>query len=48
MWSKLRKVLGTLTDILTLGRKAGWWSKKHGPSGSSLDLDRPADPRRPR
>ena len=36
MWSKIRKVLGFLTDILTSGRKAGLWSEgqKVDPKGS--------------
>jgi hypothetical protein len=28
-WSIIRKVLGKLTDILTLGRAAGLWDKKN-------------------
>ena len=31
MWSKIRAVLGALTDILTIGRSRGWWSRKPGP-----------------
>lgn len=27
----LKKVLGTLTDILTFGRSKGWWEKGQGP-----------------
>jgi len=27
----VRKFLGKLTDILTLGRAAGWWDKTQGP-----------------
>jgi len=27
---KIRKVLGKITDLLNIGRKQGWWSKKHG------------------
>lgn len=30
MWSKIRKVLGILTDALNKGRELGWWSKKPG------------------
>lgn len=32
MWSKIKKILGILTDILTTGREAGLWSKKDGPT----------------
>ncbi len=32
MWSALKKVLSVLTDILTLGRSAGWWEKKPTPN----------------
>lgn len=27
LWSKVRKVLGLLTDVLTFGRGKGWWSE---------------------
>jgi hypothetical protein len=49
MWSKIRKVLGVITDALLIGRKAGWWSKKHGPSSNAPtppDFDRPHRPGR--
>ena len=26
---KVRKVLGVLTDLLLVGRKAGWWNKNN-------------------
>ena len=31
MLSKLRKILGTITDILTFGRGKGWWKKAPDP-----------------
>lgn len=40
-WQKVRKILGWLTDILTAGRAAGLWRKKHGPQS------RPEKPHRP-
>lgn len=27
----LRTALGLLTDLLGIGRKAGWWNQKPGP-----------------
>ena len=27
MFSKLKKILGALTDILLIGRNKGWWKK---------------------
>jgi hypothetical protein len=27
MFGKLRKLLGTLTDLLLIGRERGWWKK---------------------
>jgi hypothetical protein len=30
MWSKLKSILGGITDILTIGRSRGWWSRGHG------------------
>ena len=27
MWSKIKKVLGVLTDLLLIGRNKGLWSK---------------------
>lgn len=27
MLSKLKKILGVITDMLLIGRKAGWWKK---------------------
>ena len=32
MLSKLKKVLGIITDLLLLGRGKGWWSEKPSPS----------------
>lgn len=32
MFSKIRKVLGVITDLLTLGRARGWWEEKQTPS----------------
>jgi hypothetical protein len=32
---KLRKVLTVLTDVLLIGRKQGWWSKKEVPHRSN-------------
>lgn len=29
-----KKILGFLTDLLTAGRKQGWWEKGQGPEGS--------------
>ena len=31
IWQAARKVLGILTDLLTVGRSAGWWDKSGGP-----------------
>ena len=30
IWSGIKKVLGTLTDILLVGRRAGWWKTRGG------------------
>jgi len=27
MWNKIKKILGLITDILTVGRSKGWWDK---------------------
>jgi len=27
MWSKIRKVLTVITDLLLIGRNKGWWKK---------------------
>ena len=40
MLQKLRKILGAITDLLLVGRKAGWYSQKQGGS----KLDEPAKP----
>jgi hypothetical protein len=32
MLTKLRKILGALTDALNIGRSKGWWSKRNGPN----------------
>lgn len=37
MWQKLAKVIGILTDLLTVGRKAGWWEKKQGADWKDKD-----------
>jgi hypothetical protein len=31
IWGAIKKVLGTLTDILLVGRSAGLWDKGQGP-----------------
>lgn len=43
MWSKIRKILGVLTDLLTSGRKAGLWNEKPG-IGKPPSLGSPHDP----
>lgn len=30
--SKIRKVLGVITDVLLIGRGKGWWSERHQPN----------------
>mgnify|MGYP001606788217 CR=1 FL=1 len=32
MFSKLKKVLGIITDLLIMGRANKWWRKKPSPS----------------
>lgn len=29
IFSKVRKVLTVITDVLLIGRNKGWWSEKH-------------------
>lgn len=41
MWSKIRKILGALTDALQKGRELGWWSKSQQASGGSEESHRP-------
>jgi hypothetical protein len=43
MLEKLKKILGAITDLLLVGRKAGWYSEKHSGINSS-ELDKPAKP----
>ena len=45
MWSSLKKVLGFLTDVLSLGRAAGWWNKTNTiPTGNnSSTLNAPTE-----
>ena len=31
IWIPVRRILGILTDLLTIGRAQGWWSKRFGP-----------------
>lgn len=31
VWSKIRKILGTITDFLLFGRKKKLWKKAHDP-----------------
>ena len=33
IWSKVRAVLTIATDLLLVGRKAGWWNKGPKPPG---------------
>ena len=37
----VRKALGKLTDVLLIGRSAGWWQKKPGASNAPRDLRPP-------
>ena len=30
MFGKIKKFLGTLTDLLLIGRNRGWWQRKPG------------------
>jgi hypothetical protein len=45
MLSKIKKFLGTLTDLLLIGRNRGWWQKGQGPDFSSEPL-RPSGPKK--
>jgi len=35
--TKLRGILGKLTNALLWGRKRGLWTEKHGPGGKPLE-----------
>ena len=37
MWSKIRKVLGVITDVLLVGRAREWWSERHKPISLKLN-----------
>ena len=37
MFSKIRKILGIITDALLLGRAKGWWEEKPSPSNVFRD-----------
>lgn len=37
MLSKIKKFLGTLTDLLLVGRSRGWWARK--PSAGDVFRD---------
>lgn len=32
LWSKAKKLLGVLTDLLLIGRAKQWWEKGQGPN----------------
>ena len=42
--SVVRKVLGKITDVLLIGRNAGWWSRKPGIGDSTGSKGTPHKP----